>query len=503
MDSRNKTILTNTIFLYFRMIVTMAVGFISSRVVLRELGIEGYGIYNIVGGVVVFLSFISNSLRNASQRFLSYEISKGNQANIRGLFDIVFQSHILLCGLIIIVAETLGVWFVGTLKMPANSYYAASVVYQLSIATFIIQIIQLPYYSLIISYERMSFYAWISIGEAVLKLLLLVFLIVIDIDKLILYSILVAASSLIILISIIIYCKYKFSIYRIRFHKYNSLFKRLFSFSGWSMFNGGANLLAQQGSNYILNLFSGVAVNAAFGIANQLSSLIYSFVSNFQTAFQPQIVKRYALNEIQSLNSLVFRSASLSIYLLLIISVPFCLESEFLLKLWLGIVPEYASIFSILLLVFFLIDSVQSPLWMYVYATGDIKKYSLTTGFITLLNIPLSWLLLFKGFPLYFIFIVKIVLNCLCSAYRLFYLKCYENFPWKTYLFQVVGRAVVVAFFSVCSMKIIMTIICSPICTIAFSIIVTCVFILLIGLNKNDKTIVKQYIIKRLSRCLR
>lgn len=500
-SSNNKRIAKNTIYLYLRMFVTMAVGLFTSRIVLQTLGIDDYGVYNIVGGVVVLFSFISNALRNATQRYLSYELGKSEDADVNKVFNMSIQCHVLICLTLLILAETIGLWFTTTqLNIPEGREIAVQYVYQFTVITFIIHVMQVPFNSAIIAYERMSFYAIVSIVEAVLKLMLVYLLVFLPWDKLILYSILVAFSALVVFISYALYCYKYIKLDKFRIVKDKELFKGLTSFSGWSMMNGCATLFAQQGGNYFINIFSGVAANAAFGIANQVSSLIYSFVSNFQSAFQPQIVKQLASNQKEILNTLLYRTSSLSYYLLLIISIPFAFEADYLLQLWLGIVPENASLFCILLLIYFLLDSIQAPLWMLIYGTGEIKSYTIVTGLFTLANLPFAWMLLFLGFPLYSIFVVRIVLNVCCCIYRMVYVNRKIEFPSLDYLLTVCLRALVVTGISLVLTYGVACIGLHPLIIILLSVIITSIIILLIGLSKDDKMMAKQLIINKIRR---
>lgn len=498
-SSNNKRIAKNTIYLYLRMFVTMAVGLFTSRIVLQTLGIDDYGIYNIVGGVVVLFSFISNALRNATQRYLSYELGKSEHADVNKVFNMSIQCHVLICLSLLVLAETIGLWFTTTqLNIPEGRELAVQYVYQFTVITFVIHVMQVPFNSAIIAYERMSFYAVVSIVEAVLKLLLVYLLFFLPWDKLILYSILVTLSALIVISVYVIYCYRCIKLARYKIVKDKDLFKGLTSFSGWSMINGCANLFAQQGANYFINVFSGVAANAAFGIANQVSSLIYGFVSNFQSAFQPQIVKQLASKQRDELNTLIYRTSSLSYYLLLIVSIPFAFEADYLLQLWLGVVPENASLFCVLLLIYFLLDSMQAPLWMLIYGTGEIKSYTIITGLFTLANIPLAWLLLHLDFSLYSIFIVRIMLNIFCCVYRLVYVNRRIQFPSMNYLVTVCLRALVVSILSLLLTYGIVRIGFHPLYIIILSMIITVILILLLGLSKNDKKNIKQLIINKI-----
>lgn len=488
-QNSNRLIVRNTFFMYFRMFITMAIGLYSSRIILNTLGIESYGIYNIVGGVIILFSFISNALRNSTQRFLSFELGRQGKGSLQKIFNAAIQCHIYICIVLLILAETIGLWFTETqLNIPSSQEAAVGYVYQFSVITFILHVLQVPYNSLIISYEKMGFYAYLSIIEAALKLLLLYFLMILPGNKLILYSVLIAIVALIILLAYAFYCHYKLGIKKFAIVHDSYTYRELLGFSGWSMLNGSTSLLSQQGCNYFINIFSGVAANAAYGIANQASIVVYSFVTNFQCAFQPQIVKRYAAGDYNNLVPLIIRSSSLSYYLLLTMVIPFASEAEFILKLWLGIVPDHTVIFCDLILVFFLIDAIQAPLWMLIYGTGNIKLYSIVTGALTLTCLPVSWILLKNGYPVFSIFMVRIIVNILCSIFRMYYVKSITKFPISTYINSVIVRAFFVTLFAIIIIIQLKRFELHPLIVISISIIIVALLTLMIGFRNEDRT---------------
>jgi O-antigen/teichoic acid export membrane protein len=292
----------------------MLVGLYTSRVVLNILGVEDFGIYNIVGGVVVLFSFLNNAMSNATLRFLSYEIGKENTEQIKKTFKMSMTAHISIAILAFLLLETVGLWFVNTyLNIPVGRMYAANWVYQFSIFTFIVNIIRIPYNASIIAYENMSFFAYVSILEVLLKLFIVFLLFIIGFDKLISYAFLVLVVTFFVTIIFKLYCTRKFSTCHYNFFWDKDLYFKLMSFSGWSMLSSVANIGAQQGGNIILNIFNGVIANAAYGVANQASNAIYGFVNNFQLAFKPQIIKLYAAGETGKLHVLMFRTSLFSI----------------------------------------------------------------------------------------------------------------------------------------------------------------------------------------------
>ena len=479
------------------MFIVMFVGLFTSRIILQTLGIDDYGIYNIVGGIIVLFSFINNALRNATQRYISYELGKKEESNWQKVLHVSITCHVFIAIIILILGETVGLWFLETkLNIPVDRMDAARVVYQFTIVTFIIHIFQVPYNAAIISHEKMSFYAYVSIIESGLKLLVAYAIVISTKDKLIVYSAAIALLSLIILFIYIYYCRSKLHSGLYRFDKDKGLFKSLMSFSGYSMFNGAANLFSQQGCNIFINLFNGVAANAAFGIASQASSIIYSFVSNFQSAFQPQIVKLYASKEEEPLKLLLNRTSMISYYLLLVIAIPFCLEAEYVLHLWLGVVPNYSVSFCILLLAFYLIEAISAPLWMLIYATGRIKFYTVWSAILVILNLPLSWVLLTLGYPIYIVFVVRVVISIVVSIARLFHLAILEKFNVKSYIKQVVLPSCLTTFAAgaLCiTFKCVFTAI-HPMVSIVYAIVISGVMIWIIGLRKAERVFIINFV---------
>lgn len=504
-SANNIRIVKNTLYLYVRMFITMAIGLITSRVILKTLGVDDFGIYNIVGGVVILFSFISNSLRNATQRFLSYELGKKNEDGLRRVLNASITCHVLIGIVLLILSETVGLWFVKTqLNIPVERQYAADWVYQFSILTFLLHILQVPYNATIISYEKMSFYAYVSIVEVLLKLGIVYLLLAANWDKLIIYSALVSVVALIILVINAGYCRWSLKTGKLILGYDKDLLGKLMGFSGWSMINGSSVLFAQQGGNILLNIFKGISANAAFGIANQVTNAVYAFVSNFQYAFQPQIVKLYALGNRIDLYKLVNRTSSVSFYLLLLIAIPFSIEADYVIKLWLGTVPTYSANFCILMIVYFLLDSIQAPLWMLIYGTGNIKTYTLWTASLSILNIPISLILLKYGCSIYSVFYVRILLNVACCCYRFIYIKRFIGFPNTVYLKNVVLRASLVATLAysvsllIKHQQLIPNI--HPILIVLLSIIITFLSISVFGFCAEDRIAIKSLIKSKFSR---
>lgn len=435
----NHRIAKNTFLLYIRMLLTMGVSLYTSRVVLNTLGVVDFGIYNIVGGIVVLFSFLNAAMSSATQRFLSFELGKGAIDGAKQVFSMSMTAHISIVFLVIVLAETIGLWFLNTqLEIPEERMIAANWVYQFSILTFCIQIIRVPYNASLIAYEKLSFYAYFSIIEVVLKLLIVFLLLYFGWDKLKLYAALTCGVMLVTLIIYKLYCNRVFTICYYSYFWDALLYKKLMIFSGWSLFGASANVGAQQGLNILLNIFWGVAVNAAMGIADQVSSAAYGFVSNFQTAFNPQIIKSYASDDRTYFMSLIFRASKLSYFLLFLLSLPVLICTDLILEIWLHIVPEYAASFCRLIIVFLLIDALSAPLWMSVQATGKIRNYQLLMGSLILLNFPLAYIFLKLGFSPESVLFVRVAINLLTLFARIFYLRSRIELPAKRYINEVV-----------------------------------------------------------------
>jgi O-antigen/teichoic acid export membrane protein len=417
----------------------MLVGLYTVRVVLGKLGTEDYGIYNVVGGIVVLFSFLNGAMTSATQRFLNYTSGQNNIEEARDVYSISLILHLMLAVILIVPAETLGLWFLRTqLIIPIDRQEAALIVYQFSIVLMVINILRVPYNATVIAYEKMSFFAWISVIENILKLLMAFLLNIINYDSLILYAFLVCIVGIITYLISKIYCNKKFEIAHFRYCKDKSLFKKIVAFSGWSIFGGIANVSNSHGTNILLNLFTNVRINAAMGIATQVNTAVYSFVSNFQTAFNPQIIKSYAAKEYDYFMRLIFQTSKFSFYLLYFFVLPLFINADFVLQLWLKNVPEYCVTFTRLFLLFSLVDAICGPLWMSIQATGNIKRYQIIVSCFIFANLPLSFIFLYLGYSPIWVMIIKVVLNVVILIWRLFFLRNRIHLPVLAFFYEVI-----------------------------------------------------------------
>lgn len=436
--SNNKRIAKNTLLLYFRMLFMMAVSLYTSRVVLNTLGVEDFGIYNVVGGVVAMFSVISGSLSSAISRFITYELGKGDKEKLIRIFSSSVTIQVGLGLIIGILAESVGIWFLNSqMTIPVNRMYAANWVFQLSILTFIINLISVPYNAAIIAHERMSAFAYISILEVIAKLIIVYLLWVSPLDKLIFYAILMTIVALVIRLVYGSYCKRHFEECTYHFVFDRDLLKKMFGFAGWNFIGASSAVLRDQGGNIVINLFCGPAANAARGIAYQVNGAITGFVTNFMMALNPQITKSYAAGDRDYMMTLIHQGARLSFYILLLLSLPVLVNTHYILTLWLKNVPEHTTLFVQLVLLLAMSESISTPLITAMLATGRIRNYQIVVGGLQMMNFPISYVLLRYGCMPEMVLIVAICISQCCLAARLYMLRGMIGLSIRKYLSKV------------------------------------------------------------------
>lgn len=446
-SANNKRIAKNTLMLYFRMLLIMAVTFYTSRVVLQTLGIVDYGIYNVVGGIVAMFGFLNSAMASGTQRYLTFELGRGDKCRLKKVFVTSMNIHIIISIIVFILAETVGLWLLyNKMTIPDNRFNAAFWVYQCSILSTMVMFVSVPYNATIIAHEKMNAFAYISILEVILKLLIVYLLLLGDIDKLILYAVLMLIVQLTIRFTYNIYCKRNFEETDYSFVFDKSLFKEMMSFSGWNLWGNMAVVAFTQGLNILLNMFFGPAVNAARGVAVQVQHAVTQFSMNFQTAINPQITKSYATGNFSYMYSLIFRSSRFTFFLLLCICLPIFMETETLLGIWLKEVPAYSAIFLRLILCVTIIDAVANPLMVSAQATGKIKLYQSAVGGILLMILPSSYIVLKLGGNPQSVFIVHIIICLIAFCLRLFIIKRLIKLSLRLYLKEVVLRCFLVGF---------------------------------------------------------
>ncbi len=434
-SANNKRIAKNTLMLYIRMFFTMLVSLYTSRVVLQTLGVDDFGIYNVVGGIITMFTFINGAMVASTQRYLNFNLATGNESRLRSVFSTSLQIHALIAVAIIILGETVGLWFLKEkLVIPDSRMTAAMWVYQCSIVACVVNIMSTPYNADIIAHEKMSAFAFISILEVTLKLAIVFLLKLSPYDKLVVYALLILCVQLLVRGIYARYCHRHFSESRYKAGVDKPLFKEMSNLAGWSFFGNMAFVLYTQGLNMMLNIFFGTAANAARGIAVQVQSAVQQFVDGFQTAINPQITKTYAVRDFEQMHSLMFRSARFSFLLLYFISLPILLETDFLLGIWLKTVPENAVVFTQIMICISLVYTTANPCVKANQATGKVKTYQLVVGGTLLTIIPVSYIVLKLGAPAYSVFIVHFCVESIAQFLRMFMLRDLINLPVKSYL---------------------------------------------------------------------
>lgn len=438
-NDKPNSIIKNTLFLYLRMLFIMIVSLFTSRVVLNALGVNDYGIYNVVGGFISMFNVFCAGLSTTTQRFITYDLGKGDAKELTRTFSSCVIIYIFISIIIIIIAEIGGMWFLeNKMTIPADRFHAAKYVYQISLLTLVINLISIPYNALIISHEKMKAFAYISIFEASAKLLVAYCILISPFDKLIVYAILLFLTQLIIRCIYTYYCKKNFKEANITYKIDKEKIKQLYSFAGWAMFGGLASMGFTQGLNVLLNIFFSPAINAARGIAVQVQNAVNSFAINFQTAVNPRIIKSFASKDLEYMFKLVFSSSKFSFLLLYGISLPILLETKTILNLWLQNPPEYTDIFLKLIIITTIIDAMSNPFMRVADATGKIKYYQITVGTILLLIVPISYIVLKLGGKPYSVFIVHLIICIIAFLVRLFIVKSLVVFSIRKYFTDVI-----------------------------------------------------------------
>lgn len=441
-SSNNKRIARNTVLLYCRSLFLMLINLYASRITLHVLGVQDFGIYQLVGGVVSMFSMLSSTLAQASQRFITYALGSEDELKTRDVFSTCITLHFILGVIVVVLLEVLGVWFIKNgLNIPSDRLNVAAWVMQFSIATFFVDIISVPYNSLIISHERMNAFAYISVIEGLLKLGLVFFLLVADWDKLFFYAFFQFLAASVVRIVYTFYCKRNFiESIRPSFRINRPLFREMFAFSGWNLVGSGSMVLRNQGIDILLNLFYNVAVNAAKGICNQVQNTIQQFVGNFTTSITPQLTKAVAQKDYVRVRSLVFHGGKFAFFMMMCIAVPFIVCTRELLQLWLGDVPEYAVEMVKLVFIYLLSDTLSRFLINSLLAFGDIRNFQLLGGGTKLFALPLAYVILrMGGSPLTGIW-VNIGLDFVCLCIRLYFMYKRFNFDVRNYLINAVFR---------------------------------------------------------------
>lgn len=494
-----KRIAKNTLFLYFRMGILMLVAFYTSRILLKELGVEDFGIYGIVGGVVALFSSLRGLFATATQRFLNYEMGKGNTESLNKVFNI---SVLINCGISVIffiVAETVGLWFLEhKLVIASERLSAAHVAFHCSILASMISILTIPFDALIIANEKMSFYAYVSILDAFLKLGIIFILPVFDFDKLKLYAILVIIVAFIIRSISSIYCKKKFSECKYKLCWDKKLFKEMGTFAGWNFAGNFAFALVNEGLNILLNLFGGVVANAARTIAYQIKNAITTILSNVILAIEPQATQLYAQERQKKFYNLLFTASKVIAFFYLLIAFPLYFYTQDILQIWLGEIPQYATDFIQAILIYLAVRSFHEPINIFFFIIGQLKAFQITELIILTLSLPLSYLALkFFTCPLHYIFHIMAIIEFINLTIILMWAKKIGKFHLQQYIKQVCKPYICTFFFSIIILYCIRYYFYPQqkpfliLILIAISIIIFIITAYLIGFSKDERKTIK------------
>lgn len=494
----NKRILKNTIVLYIRMLFIMFLNLYISRILLKTLGIEDYGIYNVVGGVITMFSFIQGVMSAGTTRYLNFAMGRNDFIMLQKVFSVSITVYSIMCLLIIILGETFGVWFLNNqLVIPKNRLFAANLIFQFTIISTVRTFMVATYNAVIISHEKMQVFAYVSMVEVLLKLAAVYLVMISPYDKLILYGLLYMLSDIIIGVFYFIYCKVHYFECKYVYCRDKAFYREILSYSGWNLFGSLAALVKGQGLNILINIFFNPSVNAARGIAYQVNSFVNQFSSNFYTAVRPQITKYYSAGEYNNMINLVFRSSKLSFYLIMLFSIPFIIETPMIIHLWLGQIPENVVVFVRIILLISALDSMANPIMTSIHAIGKIAFYQIVGGLLILLNIPISYYYLKDGAPAVIVFVVSLVISFICIFVRIIILKKYfTEFPLLKYIKEVIINCLIVFIISILlpwfiHYKLDVSLV-NAVIVCFVSIFCSIVTIYMIGLNKEEKKIVKR-----------
>lgn len=445
--SNYRRILKNAVFLYFRMIIVTGVALFTSRYVLNVLGVQDFGVYNLVGGFVTLVSFLNSAMTTATQRYIAFDIGAGNLSNLKKTFSTAMLIH---CGIgltIFILGETVGLWYINNVMVYAQERsVAVNIIYQFLLFTFLINIIQVPYNALITAYERMNVFAMFSLGEAMLKLLAVFLITKIPGDNLVVYGALIFVVAIIVRLSYQVYCRKHFHESRFEFIYDRKYLKELIHYSSWNLIGNLAAILRMQGNNVVLNYFFGVVINAAYGLALQVNSSINSFVTNLQTAFNPQIIKTYANGDTDQCTRLATYASKFSFFIILLVVAPLLYNLDFVITAWLSNVPDFTMEFLRISLLMLLVDSLSGPYMTVITATGKIKAYHLVIGSFMLLCLPLSYIFLKLGYTPTVVFSIMIVMNSVAYLLRLVFVKRLVGLDMVNLFWNKIFRIAIIVF---------------------------------------------------------
>ena len=502
-SDNNKRIAKNTVILYCRMFLMLVIGLFTSRVILQTLGVEDYGIYNAVGGIVVMFGLLSGAITNAVNRFLAFELGRGDKEKLKRVFSTSLNVMLIFSLFIIILGATLGVWFLNCrMVIPEGRMSAANWVLACSVLTFTINLISIPYNAAIVAHEKMSAFAYISLIEAALKLAIVYTLYIIPFDKLKTYAVLYLCLAFLIRFLYGVYCKRHFAECTYHLIHDKALLKQMTSFAGWNFLGNGAYMINNAGINLLMNLFFGVTVNAARGIAVQVNSHVYQFVTNFTMAVNPQITKSYAKGDYEYMHSLVIRGSKFSFFLILFFLIPICLEAHQILHIWLGIVPDYAVPFIQITMISTAINTLTNSVIVATHATGNIRRFMITCGAVEIVTFPLVYIAFKLGATPMAAYYINTTIVVILIFVRLFMAKDLIHMKASTYIKAVFLKAFIVGMLSFILPMISWVMMEECILRLIIVCVVSCIssisIIYIIGLNQSERVLILSFIKKKI-----
>lgn len=501
-EQHNKRIAKNTLYLYIRMAIVMAINLYVTRVILNVLGVSDYGVYNVVCGFVSMFGFLNTSMANGIQRFYNFELGKNGEDAVAKVYNTALIIQFVLAVGIVILTETIGLWYVNTkMVISPERIIAANWIFQFSVLSLVFVIMQIPYSAAILAYEKMDYYAIVSIIDVLMKLSIVLILPHLSGDSLILYGLLMMAISILNFILYYVYCRKKF--HRLRFERIfdKSLFKSMLGFSGWNLFGSFAYVVKGQGVNILINSFFGTVVNAANGIATQISSAIQTFAANIVLAFKPQLTQSYAMGDYSRAKNLMFSMSKIAYTLMCVIAIPIMVEMDYVLTLWLSSdIPTYTHSFANLTIIATMIGILNTPITQMIHASGLMKKYQIATSIVICSILPISWLFLKLGYGATSVFVITIIIMVINQVVCLQVLHSIFKFSVTKYVKEVVVPCIIITIIPLFAVSSISNAIGSS--SIWNFIVVTIVNLLVVGilfyltLNSAEKQIIKSYIIK-------
>ncbi len=500
-EQNNKRIAKNTLFLYVRMAIVMVINLYITRVVLNVLGVSDYGVYNVVCGFVSMFGFLNTSMANGIQRFYNYELGKNGEDAVIKVYNTALIIQFVLAVGIVILTETIGVWYVNTkMVISPDRLFAANWIFQFSIISLVFVILQIPYSAAILAYEKMDYYAVVSIIDAVMKLAIVLVLPHLSGDSLILYGLLIMMISILDFILYSAYCHRRFN--HLKFQKTfdKLLFGSMMSFSGWNLFGSFAYVVKGQGVNVLINAFFGTVINAANGIATQISSAIQTFAANIVLAFKPQLTQSYAMGDYSRAESLMFSMSKIAYTLMCIIAIPIMIEINYVLSLWLNSdIPTNTQSFAILTIIATMIGILNTPVTQMIHASGQMKKYQIVTSIVICSTLPISWIFLKLGYGATSVFVVTIIVMAINQMVCLQVLHSIFKFSLTRYIKEVISPCMVITIIPLIIVFCVHNAIESSIWNF---LIITTINLLVVGilfyltLNSSEKNIIKSYITK-------